>query len=96
MVPAYPREEMERRICAAVEAGATLARIAARPGWPSRQTLHRWTLDSAGFAAQLAEARQQRRGARTETGPVFDEARSQAFLLEIRREATSGSGATRT
>jgi hypothetical protein len=85
MAAAYRREEMERRVCEAVEAGYSLAQLAVRPGWPSRQTLHRWTLDSAAFAARLKAARDWRRGLRTHAGPVFDQARSQAFLIAVRQ-----------
>lgn len=85
MVPAYPREAMQGRICAAVEAGATLDRLAGRPGWPSRQTVHRWTVGDPDFARRLAEARGQRRGLGVQAGPVFDEALASAFLLRVRR-----------
>jgi hypothetical protein len=87
MVPAYPRETMERRVCEAVEAGATLDRIARRPGWPSRCTVWRWARDSPAFARRLGEAQAWRRGmaVSARAGPQFDEARAQAFLLAVRR-----------
>ena len=85
MVPAYPREVMQGRICAAVEAGATLGRLAGRPGWPSRQTVYRWTLEDPDFARRLNEARGWRRGLGVDAGPVFDEALASAFLLRVRR-----------
>lgn len=85
MLPAYPREVMQGRICAAVEAGATLDRLAGRPGWPSRQTVYRWTLDSPDFARRLKEARGWRRGLGVQAGPVFDAALADAFLLRVRR-----------
>jgi hypothetical protein len=85
MIPSYPREAMQARICAAVEAGATLKALAARPGWPSRQTVHRWSLDDPDFGRRLTEARGWRRGLRTEAGPVFDPALADAFLLRVRR-----------
>jgi hypothetical protein len=85
MVPAYPRELMERQVCEAVEAGASLTVIERRAGWPSRQTIYRWTRDSAAFAARLKAARDWRRGLRTNAGPVFDETRSQAFLTAVRQ-----------
>jgi hypothetical protein len=82
---AYPREAMQRRICAAVEAGATLRDLAGRPGWPSRQTVHRWSLEDPDFARRLKEAQGWRRGLRTEAGPVFDAALASALLLRVRR-----------
>jgi hypothetical protein len=85
MVPAYPREAMQQRICAALEAGATLGRLAARPGWPSRQTVYRWSLDDPDFARRLQAARGWRRGLGVQAGPVFDEALASAFLLRVRR-----------
>ena len=87
MVPAYPRETMERRVCEAVEAGARLDAFDRRPGWPSRQTIWRWTKDSPSFARRLAEAQAWRRGMEVSArpGPVYDEARAQAFLLAVRQ-----------
>src|SRR5437868_513194 len=88
MTPACPRPTMQIRICEAVEKGATLRELAARPGWPSRMTVFRWAREDAGFAGRLAEARGLRRGVRTEAGPVFDPALAEAFLLRVRRGET--------
>lgn len=87
MTPAYPREVMQRRICAAVEAGARLRGLAGTPGWPSRQTVHRWTLEDPEFARRLDDARAWRRGVLTQAqwDRRFDEALAQAFLLRVRR-----------
>ena len=87
MVPAYPREEMMRRVCEAVEAGATLDGLAARAGWPSRQTVFRWAREDAAFAQRLGRARDWRRGAKVsaQAGPVFDAGQAEALLLAVRR-----------
>lgn len=85
MTPAYPRATMMAAVCDALERGAVLREIAARPGWPSRQTLHRWSVADPAFAARLAEARNLRRGLRTEGRPGFDPAIAEAFLLRVRR-----------
>ncbi len=87
MIPAYPREVMQQRICAAVEAGARLRALAGTPGWPSRQTIHRWTVDDPDFARRLEAARAWRRGVLTQarSDAAFDEALAQAFLLRVRR-----------
>jgi hypothetical protein len=89
MGPAYPREAMQRQICAAVEAGARLRPLAERPGWPSRQTIHRWATENPDFARRLKDARAWRRGLITcaQAGPVFDEVLASAFLLRVRRGA---------
>ena len=88
MVPAYPRATMMAAVCAALEAGATLRQIAARPGWPSRQTVHRWAVEDPTFAARLSEARNLRRGVRTQARGGFDPELAEAFLLRVRRGET--------
>lgn len=88
MRPAYPRTEMERRICEAVEAGATLAELETRPGFPCRLTVYRWAKDSPAFAQRLKDARVWRRGARIEArtaATAFSASLAEAFLLRVRR-----------
>lgn len=87
MRPPYPREEMQRRICEAVEAGARLHQLGRRPDWPCRRTIWRWTRDSPDFARRLAAAQAWRKGVATSAraGPMFDELRAEAFLLAVRR-----------
>lgn len=87
MVPAYPRKEAQQRILDAVAIGWTLERLEGRAGWPSRQTIYRWTVADPGFGALLKEARGLRRGSRiaAQAGPVFNEAQARAFLIEVRR-----------
>lgn len=88
MTPAHPRAAMQVRVCEAVERGANLRDLAARPGWPSRMTVFRWARQDAGFAARLAEARGLRGGVRVEAGPVFDAALAEVLLLRVRRGET--------
>ena len=87
MIPAYPREAMQQRICAAVEGGARLRGLAGAPGWPSRQTIHRWAVEDVDFARRLDAARAWRRGVLTQARQdgAFDEALAQVFLLRVRR-----------
>ena len=87
MVPAYPRKEMMVRVCEAVEKGWRLEQLAQRPGWPSRQTIYRWTLADPAFAQRLKYAREWRHGLKVSAtaGPVFDPERAEAFLLEVKR-----------
>ena len=90
MVPAYPRAEMMVRICEAVEKGWRLEQLEKRPGFPSRSTIHRWTLEDEAFAQRLIYARQWRYGLKVSAtaGPVFDPERAEAFLLAVRRGGT--------
>lgn len=88
MLAAYPREAMQGRVCAAVEAGARLRELAARPGWPSRQTVHRWARQDEAFARRLAEARAWRRGVLSEAAQGYDETLAAAMLLRVRRGET--------
>jgi hypothetical protein len=83
----YARGEVERRVCERVAAGWTLRRLEAEPGYPSRQTLSRWARADAGFAARLKQALAWRAARRWEhrTGPSFDPAVAERFLLEVRR-----------
>ncbi|MDO8799384.1 hypothetical protein [Phenylobacterium sp.] len=87
MVAAYPRKEVMVRICEAVEKGYRLHQLAQRPGWPSRMTVYRWTLKDPLFARQMISARQWRYGMKVSAtaGPVFDPARAEAFLMEVKR-----------
>lgn len=87
MAAAYPRAEMMVRICEAVEKGWRLHQLEQRPGWPSRQTIYRWTLADPAFAQRLQYAREWRHGLRVSAtaGPVFDPERAEAFLMEVRR-----------
>ncbi|WP_340645738.1 hypothetical protein [Phenylobacterium sp.] len=89
MAFAYPRKEMMVRVCEAVEKGARLEQLDARPGFPSRQTIYRWAKADQGFADRLMYARQWRRGMEVSAtaGPVFDPERAEAFLMEVRRGA---------
>ncbi|MDO8378194.1 hypothetical protein [Phenylobacterium sp.] len=89
MVPAYPRAEMMVRICEAVEKGWRLEQLEKRPGWPSRQTIYRWTLADPAFAQRMKYAREWRYGLKVSAtaGPVYDPERAEAFLMEVRRGA---------
>lgn len=87
MAAAYPRKEMMARICEAVEKGWRLEQLEKRPGFPSRQTIYRWTLADPAFAQRLKYAREWRYGLKVSAtaGPVFDPERAEAFLMEVRR-----------
>jgi len=88
MLAAYPRADTERRICEAVENGASLYDLETRPGFPSRATVSRWMQTSPAFAQRLNAARHWRRAgqveARTAAG-AFSAPLAEAFLLRVRR-----------
>ncbi|HQT54667.1 MAG TPA: hypothetical protein PKX06_14485 [Phenylobacterium sp.] len=54
----YPRKEMMVRVCEAVEKGARLHRLGARPGFPCAQTIRRWAQADEPFANRLMYALQ--------------------------------------
>jgi hypothetical protein len=79
---------MERRICEAIEAGATLNDLEARPGFPSRMTVSRWARADPDFAQRLGAARFWRRAGRAEArvaAAAFSPQLAEAFLLRVRR-----------
>jgi hypothetical protein len=71
---------LKAEIVARVEAGESLRALGASPGAPCAETVRKWALADAGFAAELAVARA--RGA--ERGCAFDEAVAAAFLARAR------------
>jgi len=85
--PAYPRAETQRRICEAVERGAALHRLAREPGFPSRQTVFRWTQADPVFAQRLRAAQAWRQGMRGEVrrAESYNAAVAEAMLLRVRR-----------
>jgi hypothetical protein len=87
MHPPYPRAEMERRVCEAIERGWALHRLEAAPGFPSRQTVFRWAKEDPGFARRLKEAQALRRGGRVAAREAasYNEAVAEALLLRVRR-----------
>lgn len=86
MHPPYPRTELQRRICEAVENGASLHQLEERPGFPTRQTVFRWAREDDGFAAQLTWSRAWGRGVRREAfrAPAFRYDQADAFLARVR------------
>ena len=89
MVTAYPRTEMMVRVCEAVEKGARLRQLGARPGFPCAQTIRRWAKADEPFANRLMYALQWRRGMEVSAtaGSVFDAERAEALLMAVRRGA---------
>ena len=87
---AYPRAQMQAQVLAAVERGMTQATMASLPGYPHRQTIHRWAKADPIFAQNLAYARAwaagERRG-RTIAAQGYDPVRAEALLLAVRRGA---------
>jgi len=85
---AYPRAQMQAQVLARMERGMSQAAIAALPGYPSRQTIHRWARADPDFARQLTYARSwgrdERRGHALQA-QGYDHARAEAFLLAVRR-----------
>jgi hypothetical protein len=87
---AYAKAQMQPRVIERLEAGMTLTALGREPGFPSRQTLLRWTMADPDFADRLRRARAWGQGRKraARAGPVFDPARAEAFLLAIRRGET--------
>jgi hypothetical protein len=89
MHPAYPRAELQRRICEAVEAGRTLKELEREPDFPSAMTVLRWAKEDPAFAQRLKDARTWRRGVRAEArgaaAASFSAPLAEAFLLRVRR-----------
>jgi len=86
--PAYPRAAMQAQVLARIESGMSHAAIETLPGYPSRQTIHRWAKADPDFARNLAYARAWaagERGGRAIAARAYDPARAEAFLLAIRR-----------
>jgi hypothetical protein len=87
---AYPRDQMQAQVLARVELGMSQAAVASLPGYPSRQTIHRWANEDPIFAQNLIYARAwaagERRG-RTIAAQSYDAGRAEAFLLAVRRGA---------
>jgi hypothetical protein len=84
---------MQARVLARIEAGYTGRGLSELGGYPCRRTLWRWAREDSGFAAQLARARDWRRGVRREAAlgrEATDEGRAEAFLLRVRRGADAG------
>jgi hypothetical protein len=88
----FDRAGIERRLCEAIERGWTLQGLAAEPGFPSRQTVWRWSRTSPRLAQALAAARDWRRGMRkeAEAGPCFSAAQAEVLLARLRRGASLG------
>jgi hypothetical protein len=87
---AYPRAAMQAQVLARLESGMTLATVASLPGYPSRQTIHRWAKADPIFAQNLAYARAWAAGERRGwaiAAEGYDAARAEAFLLAVRRGA---------
>lgn len=86
--PAYPRTVTQALVLARLQSGMSQAAVASLPGYPSRQTIHRWTRADPVFALNMAEARAwglgERRGRAIAAGS-YDAARAEALLLAIRR-----------
>lgn len=89
MAPPFPRSRhaMISDVCDRLRSGYTLAQAAALPGYPSRRTVYRWGLTDPDVFAELARAREGRRGqrwqVRLERG-VFDAERAERFLVRVR------------
>jgi hypothetical protein len=83
---AYPRAEMQARVIERLEAGMPLRVLEKQPGFPKRQTLHTWGKADPDFAVRLARARAWGKGMRVSAmaGPVFDAARAEALLVQVR------------
>jgi hypothetical protein len=86
------RAGIERRLCESIERGWTLQGLAAEPGFPSRQTVWRWSRKSPRLAQALAAARGWRRAIRkeAEAGPCFSQAQAEVLLARLRRGASLG------
>ncbi len=85
---AYPRAALQAQVLARLQSGMTTRAVAGLPGYPSRQTLHRWAAADPGFAQALAWTRALSAGERQGwalAAQGFDEVRAEAFLLAVRR-----------
>jgi hypothetical protein len=87
MATTYPRAETKRRICEAVERGASLTELGRRPGFPCRSLVTRWAKQDEAFACALRNALNWGRGLRHERfcAPSFDFEVAQRMLADIRR-----------
>jgi transposase-like protein len=82
-MPSRYRRDVARlkaEIVARVEAGESLRAIGAAPGLPGHQTVRKWALEDAGFAAELAVARSRAGSLELR----YDEALAAAFLARAR------------
>lgn len=73
------RQEVEDFVVARIEAGETLASLAARRDLPNRDTLHRWMREQPAFAARIEAARKARRN------PEIRAARRRQIMQAARR-----------
>lgn len=94
---AYPRAEMQARVIRRLEAGMTIRALCQERDYPNRETLRVWGKADPQFARQMATARGWGQGCRryARAGPVFDQARADAFLLAVRRGETEETLARR-
>ena len=86
--PAYPRAAIQALVLARLQSGMSHTAVASLPGYPSRQTVHRWARADPVFALNLAQVGAwglgERRG-QAIAAAGYDASRAEAFLLAVRR-----------
>jgi hypothetical protein len=56
--PSKYSEQLAERVCLEIASGRSLRQICEADEFPDRNTVHRWLLDRADFAAKYAQARE--------------------------------------